>query len=45
MFYSAATVPVNPDGEIRLTREQVWRGLRLKAGDARLFLPSALCTR
>lgn len=45
MIYSTATVPVNPDGETRLTREQAWKGLELKARDARLFLPPGLCTR
>jgi acetylaranotin biosynthesis cluster protein L len=45
MIYSTATVPVNPAGEIKLTREQVWKGLELKARDARLFLPPGLCTR
>jgi hypothetical protein len=45
MIYSTATVPVNLDGETRLTREQVWKGLELKARDARLFLPPGLCTR
>jgi hypothetical protein len=45
MIYSTATVPVNPEGEIRLTREQIWKGLELKARDARLFLPPGLCTR
>lgn len=45
MIYSTATVPVNPEGEIKLTREQVWKGLELKARDARLFLPPGLCTR
>ncbi|SER48589.1 protein of unknown function [Faunimonas pinastri] len=45
MIYSTATVPVNPAGEIRLTREQAWKGLELKARDARLFLPPGLCTR
>ncbi|MDP3258583.1 SRPBCC family protein [Bosea sp. (in: a-proteobacteria)] len=45
MIYSTATVPVNPAGEIPLTREQVWKGLELKARDARLFLPPGLCTR
>lgn len=45
MIYSTATVPVNPEGETRLTREQVWKGLELKARDARLFLPPGLCTR
>lgn len=44
MIYSTATVPVNPEGEIKLTREQVWKGLELKARDARLFLPPGLCT-
>lgn len=45
MIYSTATVPVNPQGETKLTREQVWKGLELKARDARLFLPAGLCTR
>jgi hypothetical protein len=45
MIYSTATVPVNPQGEITLTREQAWKGLELKARDARLFLPPGLCTR
>ena len=45
MIYATATVPVNPDGETRLSREQVWKGLELKARDARLFLPPGLCTR
>ena len=45
MIYSTATVPVNPDGETRLSREQVWKGLERKARDARLFLPPGLCTR
>jgi hypothetical protein len=45
MIYSTATVPVNPEGEIPLTKEQVWKGLELKARDARLFLPQGLCTR
>jgi hypothetical protein len=45
MIYSTATVPVNPSGESRLTREQAWKGLELKARDARLFLPPGLCTR
>jgi hypothetical protein len=45
MIYSTATVPVNPQGEPRLTREQVWKGLELKARDARLFLPPGLCTK
>lgn len=45
MIYSTATVPVNPQGEARLTAEQVWKGLERKARDARLFLPSGLCTR
>ncbi|MHC2459730.1 hypothetical protein ACVMIX_006434 [Rhizobium leguminosarum] len=36
---------MNPEGETRLTREQVWKGLELKARDARLFLPPGLCTR
>lgn len=45
MIYSTATVPVNPQGEAPLTREQVWKGLESKARDARLFLPAGLCTR
>lgn len=45
MIYSTVTVPVNPPGETRLTREQVWKGLERKARDARLFLPPGLCTR
>lgn len=45
MIYSTATVPVNADGETKLTREQVWKGLELKARDARLFLPPGRCTR
>ncbi|MER8874508.1 DUF1857 family protein [Mesorhizobium sp. M0814] len=45
MIYSSATVPVNPEGETKLTREQAWKGLELKARDARLFLPPGLCTR
>jgi hypothetical protein len=45
MIYSTATVPVNPEGETKLTRAQTWAGLELKARDARLFLPAGLCTR
>jgi Acetylaranotin biosynthesis cluster protein L len=45
MIYSTATVPVNPDGETRLTRTQAWAGLELKARDAREFLPPGFCTR
>jgi hypothetical protein len=45
MIYSTATVPVNPEGEIKLTRAQAWAGLELKARDARPFLPPGLCTR
>ena len=45
MIYSTATIPVNPEGETPLTREQVWQGLERKARDARLFLPPGLCTR
>jgi hypothetical protein len=45
MIYSTATVPVNPEGETKLTRTQAWVGLELKACDARLFLPPGLCTR
>lgn len=45
MIYSTATVPVNPEGETPLSRAQAWKGLELKARDARLFLPPGLCTR
>ena len=45
MTYSTATVPVNPEGEIPLTRALAWSGLVLKARDAREFLPPGLCTR
>lgn len=45
MIYSTATVPVNPQGEVKLTRAQAWAGLVLKARDARRFLPPDLCTR
>lgn len=45
MIYSTATVPVNPPGEIPLSRAQAWQGLVRKARDARLFLPEGLCTR
>jgi hypothetical protein len=45
MIFSSATVPVNPSGERKLTREQVWAGLVLKARDARLFLPPGACTK
>ena len=45
MIYSTATVRVNPEGETRLTRAQIWAGLELKARDARPFLPPGLCTR
>ena len=44
MIYSTATVRVNPQGEIPLTRSQAWAGPVLKARDARLFLPRNLCT-
>jgi hypothetical protein len=45
MIYSTATVPVNPENEMPLTRTQAWAGLELKARDARAFLPPGLCTR
>jgi len=44
MIYSTATVQVNPQSEVPLTRAQAWAGLVLKARDARLFLPPNLCT-
>jgi hypothetical protein len=40
MWYSTATVPVNPERETRLARSQVWAGLELKARDAVNPLPS-----
>jgi hypothetical protein len=45
MIYPTATVPVNPEGDMPLTRAQIWAGLVLKARDAREFLPPGLCTR
>jgi hypothetical protein len=45
MIYSTATVPINPEGEPPLTRAQIWKGLVLKARDARLFLSPGMCTR
>lgn len=45
MIYSTAIVPVNPEDATPLTRAQAWKGLVLKARDARQFLPSNLCTR
>ncbi|NOK12268.1 AtaL-like protein [Corallococcus exercitus] len=45
MIHATATVLVNPEGETRLTRAQAWKGLVLKARDARLFLPPGICTR
>ena len=44
MIYSTATVPVNPDGAVPLTRDRLWAALELKARDAREFLPPGLCT-
>lgn len=44
MIYSTATVPVNPEGATPLTRAQAWKGLVMKARDARMFLPPNLCT-
>jgi Domain of unknown function (DUF1857) len=45
MIYSTATIPVNPEGETPLSLSQAWKGLVLKARDARQFLPPGLCTR
>lgn len=45
MIYATATIPVNPEGEAPLTISDVWKGLVLKARDAREFLPPNLCTR
>ena len=44
MIYSTATIPLNPEGETSLSRDQAWQGLVLKARDARQFLPPNLCT-
>jgi hypothetical protein len=44
MINSTSVVPVNPRGESPLTREQLWKGLVLKARDARLFLPQGAAT-
>lgn len=39
MYTLSHAIPVNPDGvEPKLTREQVWRGLELKAVDAKPFV-------
>ncbi len=41
MISVSTPVPVNPDGaEPRLTREDVWQGLLLKAEDALPFVPA-----
>ena len=41
MISVSKTVPVNPAGaEPRLTREDVWRGLEAKAGNALPFVPA-----
>ncbi|GGY97248.1 AtaL-like protein [Pseudoduganella plicata] len=45
MIHSTATVAVNPQGAVPLTRAEAWQGLVLKARYARLFLPPGLCTR
>ncbi|QEE30722.1 DUF1857 family protein [Terriglobus albidus] len=45
MIYATATVPVNPAGEEPLTREQVWKGLVLKARNATQFLPPGFCDK
>jgi Domain of unknown function (DUF1857) len=37
MIHSTATLPVNPAGVPPLTREQIWKGLELKARDALFF--------
>ena len=39
MYTLSHAIPVNPDGvEPKLTREQVWAGLALKAVDAKPFV-------
>lgn len=41
MISVSRTVPVNPEGvEPRLSREDVWRGLEAKAGNALPFVPA-----
>ena len=40
MYALSYTVPVNPDGtEPKLNREQIWRGLEMKAENALPFVP------
>lgn len=40
MYVLSYTIPVNPDGaEPELNREQVWRGLEMKAENALPFVP------
>ena len=45
MIHSTAKVAVNSAGQIPLTREEVWKGLVLKARDARPFFPQGICTK
>ncbi|UCV17743.1 SRPBCC family protein [Ferribacterium limneticum] len=45
MIFSTAVVPVNPAGEVRLSRDQLWAGLVLKARDASQFLPPGFCPK
>lgn len=40
MFSVNESVPVNEDGQIHLTRADVWRGLELKARNALPFIPA-----
>ncbi len=40
MFTVSRALPVNPPGEPRLTRADVWRGLEMKANNALPFVPS-----
>ena len=40
MFTVSRALPVNPPGETRLTRADVWRGLEMKANNALPFVSS-----
>ncbi|MER5348118.1 SRPBCC family protein [Streptomyces mirabilis] len=40
MIYVTRALPVNVDGQPKLTRQQVWKGLVLKADNALPFVPA-----
>ena len=44
-IFSTATVSVNPSGELKLTREQVWAGLVLKARTRGSSCRRGACTK